>query len=117
MPGLQRSDLGDLVHHLPAGEASNGGHRVQGNKAGIRLRRGLDRTGRGDDQPRPDEHELLVPTDETDSFIFDSKTGLRIPLKKGLVATGEVEFDHDHNPPLGVKKNDTTYSAKLGYEW
>ena len=63
------------------------------------------------------EHELLVPTDETDSFIFDSKTGLRIPLKKGLVATGEVEFDHDHNPPLGVKKNDTTYSAKLGYEW
>ena len=39
------------------------------------------------------EHELFVPTDETDGYLIDTKTGVRIPLKKGLVATGEVEFD------------------------
>ena len=62
-------------------------------------------------------HELLVPSDETDAYIFDSKTGLRVPLKKGLVATAEIDFERDNAPEPGIEKDDTTYALKLGYEW
>ncbi|MAF98784.1 MAG: hypothetical protein CMH26_09125 [Micavibrio sp.] len=63
------------------------------------------------------EHELLIPTDETASFLFDSKSGIRAPLHKGLVATGEVDFDWNNEPPAGTKEEDITYAIKLGYEW
>ncbi|MBL4805183.1 MAG: DUF481 domain-containing protein [Alphaproteobacteria bacterium] len=63
------------------------------------------------------EHELLVPTDDTDAFLFDSESGVRVPLRKGLVATAEVEFDWDNAPAPGVEEGDTTYALKLGYEW
>ncbi|MBX2834602.1 MAG: DUF481 domain-containing protein [Micavibrio sp.] len=63
------------------------------------------------------EHEILVPSDDADAFLFNSKSGIRIPLKKGLVATGEIDFDWDNAPETGVKEDDTTYAAKLGYEW
>lgn len=63
------------------------------------------------------EHEFLVPTDDTEDFLFDSKTGVRVPLKKGLVATGEVDFEWDNKPEPGIVEDDTTYAIKLGYEW
>ena len=63
------------------------------------------------------EHELLVPGDDTDGYLLDTKTGLRVPLVKGLIGTAEIEYDRDNNPEPGVKKDDTTYAAKLGYEW
>lgn len=62
-------------------------------------------------------HEIFVPTDDTDAYLFESKSGLRIPLKKGLVATGEIEFDWDNDPEPGIQEDDTTYALKLGYEW
>ncbi len=63
------------------------------------------------------DHELLVPADDTDDFLFDSKTGVRVPLKAGLVGTAEVDFDWDNKPEPGTKEDDTEYSVKIGYEW
>ncbi len=63
------------------------------------------------------EHELLVPTDETDAFLFDSKSGVRIPIIHGIVGTAEVDFDWDNDPEPGIKEDDTTYAIKIGYEW
>lgn len=62
-------------------------------------------------------HDVLVPVDATDAFLFDSKTGIRAPLRKGLVATAEVDFEWDNDPEPGIKEDDTTYAIKLGYEW
>lgn len=63
------------------------------------------------------DHELLVPTDETDAYLFDSKTGVRVPIKEGLVATAEIDFEWDNAPEPGVQEDDTKYSLKIGYEW
>lgn len=63
------------------------------------------------------EHELLVPADDADAFLFDSESGVRVPIRKGLVATAEVDFDWDNDPEPGVDEEDTTYALKLGYEW
>ncbi len=63
------------------------------------------------------EHEFLVPADDADAFLFESESGIRVPLRKGLVATAEVEFDWDNDPEPGIKEDDTTYGLKLGYEW
>ena len=63
------------------------------------------------------EHELLVPVDDTEDYLFDSRTGVRIPIYKGVVGTAEVEFDRDNKPEPGIEKDDTKYSAKIGYEW
>lgn len=62
-------------------------------------------------------HEILVPSDETDAYIFESKSGIRLPIKNGIVATGEIDFDWDNAPEAGIKEDDTTYAVKLGYEW
>lgn len=63
------------------------------------------------------EHEFLVPADDTEDFLIDSKTGVRVPLKAGLVGTAEVDFEWDNKPEPGVKEDDTEYSVKIGYEW
>ncbi len=63
------------------------------------------------------DHELLVPTDDTEDFLFDSKTGLRVPIRKGLVASAEIDFEWDNEPEPGIKEDDTKYALKIGYEW
>lgn len=62
-------------------------------------------------------HEILVPSDDTEDFLFESKSGVRVPLAKILTATAEVDFDWDNKPAAGKREEDTTYSFKLGYEW
>lgn len=63
------------------------------------------------------DHELSVPADETDAFVFESKSGLRVPVGKHLTGTAAVDFDWDNKPAAKVREQDTTYSVKLGYEW
>jgi len=63
------------------------------------------------------DHEIFVPVGDTNAFLLDTRTGLRIPLKAGLVVSGEVQFDWDNDPAPGTKEDDTTYAVKLGYEW
>ena len=63
------------------------------------------------------KHDLSAPTDDFNAYIFESQSGARVPLKKGIVATAEVDFDWDNEPPTGAEEEDTTYRLKLGYEW
>lgn len=62
-------------------------------------------------------HNLSTPFDDTTAYLFQSKSGIKIPLKKGIVATGQIDFDWDNDPITGTQKDDTKYSLKLGYEW
>jgi putative salt-induced outer membrane protein YdiY len=63
------------------------------------------------------DHDLSVPFDETDAFLFESNMGVRFPIAKILTGTAQVDFDWDNDPPAGVRENDTKYSLKLGYEF
>jgi len=63
------------------------------------------------------DHDLIVSTDDTEDFLLDTKTGVRLPLKNGLVATAQIDFDWDNKPAPGITEDDTKYSLKLGYEW
>ncbi len=62
-------------------------------------------------------HDLSVPVDETDAFLFESNSGVRIPVGEHLTSTAEISFDWDNKPPPGIREEDTTYSLKLGYDW
>mgnify|MGYP003626021229 FL=1 len=63
------------------------------------------------------EHSLNTPADETDAYLFESRSGVRVPIRKGIVVSGQVDYDWDNAPAQGSKEDDTTYSLKLGYEW
>jgi putative salt-induced outer membrane protein YdiY len=63
------------------------------------------------------DNEWVTPWDEFSSWIFESDSGVRIPLRENLVASGEVEFDYNNDPAPGEGEDDTTYAIKLGYEW
>ena len=63
------------------------------------------------------DHDVVTPMDDLSSYFFESDSGVKIPLKKGIVASGEVEFDWNNDPAMGEQEDDTTYSVKLGYEW
>ncbi len=63
-------------------------------------------------------HTLLSPfEDMSGAYIFNSKTGVRLPIRAGIIATAELDFDHDHDPAAGTKSTDRVYALKLGYEW
>ncbi len=63
------------------------------------------------------KHELDLPYDPIDAFLFQSETGLRVPVSKYLTGTAQVDFDWDNDPAAGTREADTKYSLKLGYEW
>lgn len=63
------------------------------------------------------EHDITTPFDDFDSFLFQSSSGIRIPVKQGVVASGRVDFDCDNAPAEGVREEDTIYSFTVGYEW
>ncbi|MEC9234696.1 MAG: DUF481 domain-containing protein, partial [Pseudomonadota bacterium] len=63
------------------------------------------------------EHSLNAPTEDTEAYLFESQSGIRVPIRRGIVATGQVDFDWDNDPAAGTVEDDTTYSFKLGYEW
>ncbi len=63
------------------------------------------------------DHDLIVPTDDTEDFLLDTKTGMRIPLKNNIIATAQVEFNWDNAPEASITEDDTKYILMLGYEW
>lgn len=63
------------------------------------------------------KHGLSVPVTTTDAFLFDSESGIRVPVGKHLTGTAQVDFDWDNDPAPGISEDDTSYSLKLGYEW
>jgi putative salt-induced outer membrane protein YdiY len=63
------------------------------------------------------EHSLVSPAEDVDAYLFESRSGLRVPIRKGIVASAQVDYDWDNAPAQNSKEDDTTYSLKLGYEW
>ncbi len=61
--------------------------------------------------------DLSVPVADSEDFLFQSKNGIRIPLKKGIIASFEIGFDWDNQPASGTTEDDISYVFKLGYEW
>ena len=53
----------------------------------------------------------------TSDVIWNTWTGLRFPLFAGIVASGEVKVETNLGAVEGTDKLDTTYRAKLGYQW
>lgn len=63
------------------------------------------------------DQDITAPTDDFSAWLLESETGVRIPLKMGIVASGEIEFDWTNDPAISEEEDDTTYALKLGYEW
>jgi hypothetical protein len=49
--------------------------------------------------------------------LWQSWTGLRVPLAGGFTGAVEFEYDYDSKPAAAAKTTDTTLRFKLGYEW
>lgn len=63
------------------------------------------------------KHDLSVPFDDTEGFLYDGETGIRFPVAKILTGSAQIDFDWDNAPAPGVQEDDTTYSLKIGYEF
>ena len=63
------------------------------------------------------EHDLLLPTEQFNGFIFNSEFGLRVPVAKKLIGTAGIDFDWDNDPAEDVREDDVTYTLKIGYEF
>ena len=58
-----------------------------------------------------------VALDGEDKVLWQSWTGLSVPLADGFTGAVEFEYDYDSNPAVEAKTTDTTVRVKLGYEW
>lgn len=63
------------------------------------------------------KHDLSVPFDDTEGFLFESEAGVRFPVANVLTGTFQVDFDWDNEPAVGIEEGDTKYGLKLGYEF
>ena len=52
-----------------------------------------------------------------DKYLWQSWTGLRVPLAGGFTGAIEFEYDYDSAPAVEAEPTDTTLRLKLGYEW
>ncbi len=62
-------------------------------------------------------NDINTPADDLSAFLFQSESGVKVPLRKGIVASGQVDFDWDNDPAPGTTEEDVNYILKLGYEW
>ncbi len=62
-------------------------------------------------------HEGIVSLEDTEEIVIRTRTGLRIPLGKGLNTTIQYHWDWDNAPAPGVKRVDERYLLTLGYSW
>lgn len=63
------------------------------------------------------KHDINTPVDDFSAFLFQSESGIKIPLRYGIVSSLQVDFDWDNSPAPGTTEEDTNYILKLGYEW
>jgi putative salt-induced outer membrane protein YdiY len=54
---------------------------------------------------------------DDDKQLWQSWTGVRVPLAGGFTGAVEFEYDYDSRPAIEAKTTDTTVRLKLGYEW
>ena len=62
-------------------------------------------------------NSLIYSFEDSDDWRFDSDTGLNIPLGAGLFSELKVEYDLDHQPQSGTRREDSKFSVGVGYEW
>ena len=62
-------------------------------------------------------HNLSWSIEETSDYVFNSKTGLSIPLFDNLQAKLQFNFDRDNAPADNSKKNDFETLVTGGYTW
>ena len=55
--------------------------------------------------------------DGNEKQLWQSWTGLRVPLAGGFTGAIEFEYDYDSDPAAEAEPTDTTLRLKLGYEW
>lgn len=63
------------------------------------------------------EQSGLVNAENTSKWLWDSWTGIRMPLYGGILVSGEVQVDYDSEPAPGTETTNTVYRLKLGYQW
>jgi len=63
------------------------------------------------------KHDVSLPVDDTEAFLYNGEAGVRFPIAKILTGSAQVDFDWNNSPADGVQEDDTTYSLKLGYEF
>lgn len=62
-------------------------------------------------------HDVDFPIDDTNAYLLETETGVRMPIKGGIIASAQFEYDRDNEPALGAEDDDAKYSINLGYEW
>jgi putative salt-induced outer membrane protein YdiY len=71
-----------------------------------------------DDRLQPYHRQFgYLALDGNAKRLWQSWTGLRVPLAGGFTGTVELEYDYDSDPAVEAKTTDTTLRLKLGYEW
>lgn len=53
----------------------------------------------------------------SNKVVWNSWSGLRVPLLAGFITSAEVQWEYDGQPAADTEKLDTTYRLKLGYQW
>ncbi len=59
----------------------------------------------------------LWSLEASDDYVIKSRTGIRVPLLAGFVASAELKADWDNAAAANTDELDTTFLLKLGYEW
>ncbi len=62
-------------------------------------------------------HEVVVPTDESDGWFASARSGIRVPLRRNLSASLQLNYDYDNDPPPETKRYDSVTLLNLAYEW
>jgi len=62
-------------------------------------------------------HHLRWSVEDTDRYVFNSETGLRIPIIDRMQATVQFNFDRNNSPAQDAKKNDYDTLITGGYAW
>ncbi|MFC1680592.1 DUF481 domain-containing protein [Pseudomonadota bacterium] len=63
------------------------------------------------------EQAGLVNVENTSKWLWDSWTGLRMPLYGGILVSAEVQVGYDSEPAPDTETTNTVYRLKLGYQW
>lgn len=60
---------------------------------------------------------LFARMNDLDQTYFETRTGVRIPIRGGLAAVLQYNYDWDNSPAPGKEKTDSRFLVKLGYSW
>ena len=62
-------------------------------------------------------HEGVVSLEDTEDIFIRTRTGVRLPLKKGFNTTLQYNWDWDNSPAPDKDKVDERYLFTVGYTW